>query len=74
LPAWCGTGTGRSGTGQGGGIGTGPGGVRGQPVEVSEFRITGAAQPIVVWYTPRGEWVGLDSIVAGGRKLSYRLP
>lgn len=55
-------------------IGTGSVEVRGQPVEASEFRITGAAQPIVVWYTPRGEWVGLDSIVAGGRKLSYRLP
>ena len=48
--------------------------VRGKPVEANEFRITGAARPIVVWYTPRGEWVGLDSIVAGGRKLSYRLP
>jgi hypothetical protein len=48
--------------------------VRGKPVEANEYRITGAAQPIVVWYTPRGEWVGLDSIVAGGRKLSYRLP
>ena len=47
--------------------------VRGRPVEANEFRITGAAQPIVVWYTPRGEWVGLDSTVAGGRKLSYRL-
>jgi hypothetical protein len=55
-------------------IGSGPVEVRGKPVEANEFRITGPAQPIVVWYTPRGEWVGLDSIVAGGRKLSYRLP
>ncbi len=55
-------------------IGNGSVEVRGKPVEATEFRITGAAQPIAVWYTPRGEWVGLDSIVAGGRKLSYRLP
>jgi hypothetical protein len=54
-------------------IGSGSIEVRGKPVEANEFRITGAAQPIVVWYTPRGDWVGLDSIVAGGRKLSYRL-
>jgi hypothetical protein len=55
-------------------IGSGSVEVRGKPVEANEFLITGPAQPIVVWYTPRGEWVGLDSIVAGGRKLSYRLP
>jgi hypothetical protein len=54
-------------------VGTGSVEVRGKPVEANEFRITGPAQPIVVWYTPRGEWVGLDSIVAGGRKLTYRL-
>ncbi len=47
--------------------------VRGKPVEATEFRITGATNPIAVWYTARGEWVGLDSTVAGGRKLSYRL-
>lgn len=47
--------------------------VRGKPVEATEFRISGPAQPISVWYTGEGQWVGLDSIVAGGRKLSYRL-
>jgi len=55
-------------------IGSGSVEVRGKPVEANEFRITGAAHPIVVWYTAQGEWVGLDSTVAGGRKLSYRLP
>lgn len=55
-------------------MGNGPIEVRGKPVEATEFRITGAANPITVWYSQRGEWVGLDSTVAGGRKLSYRLP
>ena len=54
-------------------IGTGPVEVRGKNVDATEFRITGAANPIAVWYSARGEWVGLDSTVAGGRKLSYRL-
>lgn len=36
------------------------------------LRIGGLAQPIDVWYV--GErWVGLDTIVDGGRRLSYRL-
>ena len=55
-------------------IGSGSVEVRGKPIEATEFRITGAANPIVVWYSAQGEWVGLDSTVAGGRKLSYRLP
>jgi len=54
-------------------VGSGSVEVRGKPVEATEFRITGAASPIVVWYSAQGEWVGLDSTVAGGRKLSYRL-
>ena len=39
----------------------------------SQFRITGPSAPIVVWYSPQGEWLGLDSIVGGKHKLSYRL-
>lgn len=36
------------------------------------LRIGGLAQPIDVWYV--GErWVGLDTVVDGGRRLSYRL-
>lgn len=46
---------------------------RGQPVAAVRWRIDGPAQPVDVWYTAQGEWVGLDSIVGGGRKLSYRL-
>ena len=54
-------------------IGSGSVEVRGLPVAATRFRITGPAQPIDVWYSAQGEWIGLDSLVAGGRKLSYRL-
>ena len=54
-------------------VGSGSVEVRGQPVAATQFRITGPAAPIDVWYSAQGEWIGLDSIVAGGRKLSYRL-
>ncbi|CAN5469935.1 hypothetical protein BH09PSE6_BH09PSE6_27360 [soil metagenome] len=47
--------------------------VRGKPVAASGIRITGTKQPIEVWYAPDGSWIGLDSVVSGGRKLSYRL-
>ena len=46
---------------------------RGQTVPAVRWRIDGPAQPVDVWYTAQGEWVGLDSTVGGGRKLSYRL-
>ena len=47
--------------------------VRGLPITATRWRITGPAQPIDVWYSPQGDWVGLDSTVGSGRKLSYRL-
>ncbi|WGT63068.1 DUF6134 family protein [Variovorax paradoxus] len=47
--------------------------VRGRQVAATRWRIDGPAQPIDVWYSAQGEWVGLDSMVDGGRKLIYRL-
>jgi hypothetical protein len=47
--------------------------VRGAPVAATRYRIVSSAPPIDVWYAANGDWIGLDSIVAGGRKLSYRL-
>jgi hypothetical protein len=41
-------------------------------VSVSGWRISGAAQPIDVWYSSQGDWLGLDTLVDGGRTLSYR--
>jgi Family of unknown function (DUF6134) len=47
--------------------------VHGEPTAVSGLRIIGLAHPIDVWY--RGDyWVGLDTTVAGGRVLRYRIP
>jgi hypothetical protein len=48
--------------------------VHGRLRAATGIRISGPANPIEVWYTNEGEWVGLDSVVSGGRKLSYRLP
>ncbi|MGJ7493381.1 DUF6134 family protein [Variovorax sp. ZT4R33] len=54
-------------------VGSGPVEARGQTVPAVRWRIDGPAQPVDVWYTAQGDWVGLDSTVGGGRKLSYRL-
>ena len=48
--------------------------VRGVAKSAVGFRVAGAAQPVDVWYSADGDWIGLDAIVAGGRRLSYRLP
>jgi hypothetical protein len=37
------------------------------------YRISGTKHPIELRYSPKGEWLALDSTVAGGRRLSYRL-
>lgn len=47
--------------------------VRGRPVSATRWRIEGTPQPIDVWYSAQGEWVGLDSVLEGGRGLAYRL-
>jgi hypothetical protein len=54
-------------------VGSGSVEVRGKPLAATEFRITGLAESIIVWYSAQGEWVRLDSTVAGGRTLSCRL-
>ena len=54
-------------------IGEGTLPVRGAPTAATRWRITGPAQPIELWYSAQGDWIGLDSIVGSGRKLSYRL-
>lgn len=47
--------------------------VRGQPISAERWRIEGTEHPIDIWTLPNGDWVGLDSTVAGGRQLRYRL-
>jgi hypothetical protein len=46
----------------------------GRPAGATGWRIDGMPQPIFLWYTPQGDWLGLDTRVDGGRVLSYRLP
>jgi hypothetical protein len=46
--------------------------VRGAPVAARGLRIAGLPQPIDVWYDG-DNWVGLDTLVRGQRRLSYRL-
>jgi len=41
-------------------------------VDATGWRIAGLPQPIDVWYSPQGDWIGLDTRVDGGRLLSYR--
>jgi hypothetical protein len=41
-------------------------------VPLRGLRITGLPQPIVVWYAD-DRWIGLDTVIDGGRRLTYRL-
>jgi hypothetical protein len=46
---------------------------QGRSITAARYRINGTEQPIDLWYTPAGDWVGLASTVSGGkRKLTYR--
>ncbi len=46
--------------------------VRGAPVAARGLRIAGLPQPVDVWYDG-DTWIGLDTLVRGKRRLSYRL-
>lgn len=46
--------------------------LRGQPTPATRVRIDGPKQPIDIWYSEQGDWLALQSTVAGGRKLVYR--
>ncbi|MBL8471627.1 MAG: hypothetical protein JNM98_07510 [Rhodocyclaceae bacterium] len=47
--------------------------VQGRPVKAENWRISGALSQVDVWYTVDHNWVGLDALLDGKRKLSYRL-
>jgi hypothetical protein len=47
--------------------------VRGAPVRARHYRITGPKNPIDLWYSAGNEWLALESVVGGGRKLRYTL-
>ncbi|MFZ1613443.1 MAG: DUF6134 family protein [Holophaga sp.] len=46
---------------------------QGQRVSAKRYRIVGPKQPIVLWYDDANRWIGLESNVGKGRKLTYRL-
>lgn len=51
---------------------------RGQPIEADRYRIvgdssSGARMQIDLWYSPNREWLGLESLAEGGRRLRYRI-
>ncbi|MED5618503.1 DUF6134 family protein [Ideonella sp. BN130291] len=43
------------------------------PGAQQRHRIDGLANPLELLYSAEGDWLGLDSTVAGGRRLRYRL-
>jgi len=47
--------------------------VAGTAQPARRWRIEGPAQPITLWYSPEGRWLGLDAEIRGGRQLRYRL-
>jgi hypothetical protein len=44
---------------------------RGKDVEADRYRLNAGATDIVLWYTPSGDWIGLESETTGGRALRY---
>jgi hypothetical protein len=44
--------------------------VRGAPTPAVRWRITGPAAAIDVWYSNADQWIGLDSTLESGRKIS----
>jgi len=47
--------------------------VRGQDVAARHYSIEGLERPIHLWYSPQGDWLALESTVAGGKRLRYVL-
>jgi hypothetical protein len=55
-------------------LGAGRVSVHGREEDAIDWRIESPGGPIDVWYDAGGQWLGLDAVVSGQRKLSYRLP
>lgn len=43
------------------------------PVTAERWVIEGLPRPLSLWVSTQGEWLGLESVVAGGKRLRYRL-
>ena len=42
-------------------------------VEARRYSLTGGDYPLVLSYSPQGEWLALESTVSGGKRLRYQL-
>jgi hypothetical protein len=47
--------------------------VRGAAVNAKRYRITGPKNPIDLWYSAADEWLALESVLGGGRRLKDTL-
>lgn len=47
--------------------------IRGAQVAAKRYRITGPKNPIDLWYSADSDWLALESTVASGRRLRYRI-
>lgn len=47
--------------------------VRGAAARASRYRLTAPGMAIDLWYAPDGGWLGLESLLEGGRRLRYEL-
>lgn len=47
--------------------------VPGRELIATRYRSSGATNHIDIRYSPQQEWIGVDSVVRGGRHLHYRL-
>jgi len=47
--------------------------VRGREVDAHAYRIRARQMELIVWYSDSNEWLGLESVAAGGRVIRYEL-
>ncbi|MBT8084576.1 MAG: hypothetical protein KJO19_01485 [Woeseia sp.] len=47
--------------------------VRGEEKSAQRYRITAKDTDLEVWYSPNKEWLALESLAKGGRKIRYEL-
>lgn len=48
--------------------------IGGNTLEAQQWTLQTATGPILLWYGPAGEWLGLQATVSGQNKLQYKLP
>jgi hypothetical protein len=54
-------------------LGTEPITVRGREVNASVYKLTAKKLELTLWYSADNEWLALESVAKGGRKIRYEL-